>query len=601
MARRPALAKSTSPAARSALAALGGSARVAPTGSNTVSIGTSGTIAGVDGDTLTLTNGLTLMTNPSPGSSSIARFTLSSPNTTPMINVSGGTLSVTGGGTNTINLTGTLNSVGTYELYSVSSGMISASSFTVGTSPPQAYLYQLQAAGGGSQRDLIVELLNLTWTDNSGSHGWDATTPNNWAEGSSNQTYADGAEVTFNDMNATGGSPPSGTVIVQSGGVAPVSVTFNNSSVGYVLSNAGGDPNGIRGTTPVVIQGGGTVTFSSPNTYHGATTLSNNSTLVLGDPNAVQNSTVTVGSGSTLQFASGLLTETANLGGLAGSGNIALTDLGNNAVALNVVGFNSANTTYSGNLSGLGSLTLSGGTLALGGTNSYAGTTTINGGTLSIAAASALGAPASSNAILTLNGGTLRATGSLALTSAGAGTPNFAVSLGSSGGAINVTSSSNTLTVPGAIGGNGALTLTGPGTVLLQGSNNYSGQTNVNAGTLRVDGSIANSTTNVNGSTTVLTGAGTTGAVNVTNGTVAPGDNGSGTLTTANLSLAAGTSLNYTLTSPGGSSPLSSAALTLPTSGSPVNVNINNTAAAAVRHLSADQLLKPVRRIQSVQ
>ena len=151
------------------------------------------------------------------------------------------------------------------------------------------------------------------------------------------------------------------------------------------------------------------------------------------------------------------------------------------------------------------------------------------------------------------------------------------MTLGSSGGMINVTGA-NVLTVPGVINGNGALTLSGSGTVLLQGSNNYSAQTNVNSGTLRVDGSIASSSTIVNGSTAVLSGSGTIGPVNVAVGTVAPGDSGSGTLTTANLSLAAGTSLNYTLANPGGGSPLSSAALTLPISGS-VNVNINNIAA----------------------
>ena len=284
--------------------------------------------------------------------------------------------------------------MGTYELYSVSSGTISTSNFTLGSTATLPYVYVLQTAGGGTQLDLVVAG-PVTWTGSTGGNvaantSWN-TTSTNWSDLANNPTnYYAGAAVTFNDMNAVaGGSAPSGTVVIQAGGVAPASVTFSNNSVAYNIS--GLDNNGITGSTAVAIQGGGTVTFNSPNTYHGATTLTNGSTLVLGDPNAVQNSTVNVGSGSTLQFASGLPTETANLGGLAGGGNIALTDLGNNAVALNVVGFNSASTTYSGNLSGLGSLTLSGGTLALGGTNSYAGTTTINGGTLSIGASTALG------------------------------------------------------------------------------------------------------------------------------------------------------------------------------------------------------------------
>jgi autotransporter-associated beta strand protein len=83
-----------------------------------------------------------------------------------------------------------------------------------------------------------------------------------------------------------------------------------------------------------------------------------------------------------LIFATGVTAP--SFGALAGNGNIALKDGAGSAVAL-TVGGNGANTTYSGSLSGSGSLTKTGaGTLILSGTNNYLGTTTVNGGTLEI-------------------------------------------------------------------------------------------------------------------------------------------------------------------------------------------------------------------------
>ena len=117
------------------------------------------------------------------------------------------------------------------------------------------------------------------------------------------------------------------------------------------------------------------------------------------------------------------------------------------AVALNV-GCNNASTTFSGVLSGPGSLaTVGSGALLLGGGNTYAGTTTINGGVLAAGAVNAL--PASS--AVTVSGGTLDAS-------------SFANTVAS----LNVT-------------GNGCLnlglgnTLTSSGTAVLSGTLNVSG------------------------------------------------------------------------------------------------------------------------------
>jgi hypothetical protein len=96
-----------------------------------------------------------------------------------------------------------------------------------------------------------------------------------------------------------------------------------------------------------------------------------------------------------------------------------------------------------------------------------------------------------------------------------------------------------TTTVGDDIAGTGGVTQNGAGILTLAGANTYTGATTVNGGTLQVDGSIASSATTVNGGGT-LGGNGTAGAVSVANGgTLAPGAS-AGTLSTGNLSFAAG-------------------------------------------------------------
>jgi autotransporter-associated beta strand protein len=96
----------------------------------------------------------------------------------------------------------------------------------------------------------------------------------------------------------------------------------------------------------------------------------------------------------------------ATLGGLQGSGSLALTSEGGDALALNV-GNNNASTTFSGVLSGNGSLSKIGsGTLYLTGSNTYTGPTTISRGELVVNGS--LASPATVN-----SGGILGGTGTL--------------------------------------------------------------------------------------------------------------------------------------------------------------------------------------------
>ncbi len=99
------------------------------------------------------------------------------------------------------------------------------------------------------------------------------------------------------------------------------------------------------------------------------------------------------------------------------------------------------------------------------------------------------------------------------------------------------------------IGGSVAVSQVGTGTTSLLGFNDYSGATTVNAGTLRVMGSITSAASVNNGGT--LSGSGTVAAVSVADGgSLAPG-NTVGTLTTGRLTLANGSRLNFELGAPG--------------------------------------------------
>ena len=142
---------------------------------------------------------------------------------------------------------------------------------------------------------------------------------------------------------------------------------------------------GTLGTISLAIVGSGTQVLAGSNTFTGATTISSG-ILNLAHPLAVQNSTVTVGSGGSLTFAAGVTSPV--LGGLAGAGGLSLATAAAEPVTLNV-GQNGQNTTFSGNLSGAGGLTKTGsGTLTVAGCSTYSGATVVNGGTLKLQPAS---------------------------------------------------------------------------------------------------------------------------------------------------------------------------------------------------------------------
>lgn len=140
---------------------------------------------------------------------------------------------------------------------------------------------------------------------------------------------------------------------------------------------------------------------------------------------------------------------------------------------------------------------------------------------------------------------------------------------------------SNDLTLNGAISGFGSVTMNGTGKLILTGTDSYtggaSGITNVNSGTMLVNGSLTGSSASVAAGAT-LGGSGSIAGAVTSTGTIAPGSGGIGTLTIGNaLTLNDTSKLAVDLGSAGSHDLINVATdLTVPNTGGVVTVNLAN-------------------------
>jgi autotransporter-associated beta strand protein len=273
-------------------------------------------------------------------------------------------------------------------------------------------------------------------------------------------------------------------------------------------------------------------------------------------------------------------TNTIALGSLESSNAAAVfgNQSGTGTVTFRIGSRNSA-ATFAGSITDTGdsitAITKTGsGTWTLSGSNSYSGGTTVESGGLTLTGSGSLGASTGS---LYITGGSLDLGGNAVSPSTLFLTRGSVVNGSVSAGSYVLSDG----LISAALSGGGAISKIGSGTVTLSGaSSSHTGDLVVNAGTLCVAGQMdgANGRTVSAGPNATLAGYGTlSGNITIASGGIlAPGSNGSGTLTLrGSLSLSAGSFLNIQLTNPATSGGVVVAGSYTPPSGGFVGVNLS--------------------------
>jgi autotransporter-associated beta strand protein len=322
--------------------------------------------------------------------------------------------------------------------------------------------------------DGALEVVGLaTWAKGSGA--WDIATSVNWTNPTLNPvTYLDGGEVLFPDTTGFGVAP---FTVTLSTTVNPASITVNNPNRDYIFSGSGT----IAGATSLTKQGAGALTLGTANTYSGGTTVGA-CTLTLASQTGFGTGPVTLAAGTTFQQ------DGFEGNAVAGAVPNALVLSGTGFVTVNMP-FGQKDIWLSQAVTGTGGFTVQGGgrSLTLTADNSFSGGVTLQNynNRIQISHVNALGTGAFRSETTTANSGQLIPLTDL---SADPGVAN-AVDI-ASGAYLNVSADgSNHLKLSGAITsavGKGNLYKDGSATLTLTGTNTYSGNTTVGAGTLNL-------------------------------------------------------------------------------------------------------------------
>jgi autotransporter-associated beta strand protein len=323
------------------------------------------------------------------------------------------------------------------------------------------------------------------------AHANDST----WIGGSNANAYTDNANWTNGTPSgmATFGPSPNTSVNFPASSLVQA-WTFAPGASNYTFTMS--DTFSFLGTGITI--NGGSATLNNFNALAfenassaGSSTINNHASLVFADISTAGNAAITNSAGGITDFSqsSGPNNDhKLSAGSIAGAG---MFSLGQNQLN---VGGNNTSTTVSGVIAdgGLGggtggSLVKTGtGTLTLSGSNTYTGGTVFNAGIVSFSRDDNLGA---ATGPLIFNGGTL----SFANNGSQFLSATRAIALNGDGGTIDIANggSFNALNVSSTIAGAGGLTKTGPGLLVLAGTNNYGGSTNIVAGELDVGNSHA--------------------------------------------------------------------------------------------------------------
>uniref|UniRef100_UPI0039F0A89F autotransporter domain-containing protein n=1 Tax=Bordetella sputigena TaxID=1416810 RepID=UPI0039F0A89F len=232
-------------------------------------------------------------------------------------------------------------------------------------------------------------------------------------------------------------------------GNAEIRVLADRATIAAAIAGAGG----------ITKTEAGTLVLSGANTYAGGTVLAGGTVQVAGDGNLGALSGALTFNGGTLHTTTAFAT--ARPVNLRAGGGVFQTD-GDLALA--------------GTVQGPGGLTKTGpGTLTLVASNAYQGGTAIDGGVVAVSADDKLGAATGG---LSFDGGTLRWDAPFDLAG------SRAITLNAGGGTLDTHGSDTTIVQ--AMSGNGGLTKTGAGTLVLLGENSYAGGTVIAGGTVQV-------------------------------------------------------------------------------------------------------------------
>ena len=230
-------------------------------------------------------------------------------------------------------------------------------------------------------------------------------------------------------------------------------------------------------TSSIQKTGAGILLLSGANTYTGGTAL-NEGTIAVANNVALGTGSFAMANGTTLQANSAV--SLANNVSVAGA---------------STVNTNGNNMDLSGNITGAGGFSKTGaGILTLSGTNTYSGGTTVSAGTLAGTTTSIQGNVVNNSIV------------------------NF-----------NQTTNG---TYAGVMSGTGSLIKDGSGSVTISKVNTYTGDTNINAGSVILTGSTTSNTSIAAGAN--LLGSGVINGNVVNSGTIAPSFNGSATNLTVN-------------------------------------------------------------------
>lgn len=267
-----------------------------------------------------------------------------------------------------------------------------------------------------------------------------------------NNSYTGTTVIAAGTLLASGGNaiPDASAVTIEAPGLLSLGTS-------ETIASLAGEGRVDLASHALTLAGGATTTFAGSISGAGQLHLLNGSTLSLAGDNSYTGGTVITG--STLFVGAG------------GTSGVLQGDVVNNGL----LAFYRADTaSFAGAISGAGTVAQFGtGTLILSGTNSYSGGTIVAaGGTLQVSQSANLGADQSG---IVLQKGTLAVTGSFA---------SSRTLLLDGGGTVSVADGA-TLTQDGAITGTD-LTKSGGGTLILTGSNSYSGTTTIARGTLQV-------------------------------------------------------------------------------------------------------------------